>query len=160
MILFWKSPGGSNKYSKTSHKALRNPSSSLREVHSKWKWSCSVMSHCLRPYGLYPTSLLCPWGFSRQEYWSGLPFPSPRDLLDPGIEPRSPTLQADALPFEPAGNDKCPFPFQLQRRYLHDLLLYLSLDHLFLLSFVKPFWVLEMKDFILPSVRMHFMCTS
>ena len=40
-------------------------------------------------------------GFSKQEYWSGLPFPSPGDLSDPGIEPGSPTLQADALPFEP-----------------------------------------------------------
>ena len=39
--------------------------------------------------------------FSRQEYWGGLPFPSPGDLPDPGIEPRSPTLQADALPSEP-----------------------------------------------------------
>ena len=36
-------------------------------------------------------------GFSRQEYWSGLPFPSPGDLSNPGIEPRSPALQADAL---------------------------------------------------------------
>ena len=36
-------------------------------------------------------------GFSRQEYWSGLPFPSPRDLPNPGIEPRSLTLQADSL---------------------------------------------------------------
>ena len=36
-------------------------------------------------------------GFSRQEYWSGLPFPSPRDLPNPGIEPRSPAFQADAL---------------------------------------------------------------
>ena len=44
-------------------------------------------------------------GFSRQEYWSGLPFPSPGDLPDPGIEPRSPALQADALPSEPnSGN--------------------------------------------------------
>ena len=42
-------------------------------------------------------------GFSRQEYWSGLPFPSPGDLPDPGIEPRSPALQADALPSEPPG---------------------------------------------------------
>ena len=40
-------------------------------------------------------------GFSRQEYWSGLPFPSPRDLPDPGIEPGSPALEADALTFEP-----------------------------------------------------------
>ena len=42
-------------------------------------------------------------GFSRQEYWSGLPFPSPGDLPDPGIEPGFPTLQANALPSEPAG---------------------------------------------------------
>jgi len=42
-------------------------------------------------------------GFSRQECWSGLPFPSPRDLHDPGIEAGSPTLQADALPSEPPG---------------------------------------------------------
>ena len=41
--------------------------------------------------------------FSRQECWSGLPFPSPRDLADPGIEPVSPALQADALPSEPPG---------------------------------------------------------
>ena len=39
--------------------------------------------------------------FSRQEYWSGVPFPSPQDLSDPGIEPRSPALQAHALPAEP-----------------------------------------------------------
>ena len=45
-------------------------------------------------------------GFSRQEYWSGLPFPSPGDLPDPGIEPRSPTLQADALTSEPPGKTK------------------------------------------------------
>ena len=43
-------------------------------------------------------------GFSSQEYWSGLPFPSPRDLPDPGIEPGSPALQTDALPSEPSGS--------------------------------------------------------
>ena len=42
--------------------------------------------------------------FSRQEYWNGLPFPSPGDLPDPEIEPRSPALQADALPSEPPEN--------------------------------------------------------
>ena len=42
-------------------------------------------------------------GFSRQEYWSVLPFPSPGDLPDPGIEPRSPTMQADARTSEPPG---------------------------------------------------------
>ena len=40
-------------------------------------------------------------GFYKQEQWSGLPFPSPRDLPDPGIEPRSPAWQVDALPSEP-----------------------------------------------------------
>ena len=44
-------------------------------------------------------------GFFRQEYWSGLPFPSPGDLPDPGIEPGSPTLEADALTSEPPGHE-------------------------------------------------------
>ena len=44
--------------------------------------------------------------FSRLEYWSGLPFPSPRDLPNPGIEPRSPSLQADSSPAEPTGKPK------------------------------------------------------
>ena len=42
-------------------------------------------------------------GFSRQEYWSGVPFPSPGDLPDPGIEPWSPVCQADALTSESPG---------------------------------------------------------
>ena len=42
-------------------------------------------------------------GFSRQEYWSGLPFPSPRDPPNPGIEPWFPTFQADTLTSEPPG---------------------------------------------------------
>ena len=73
----------------------------------KWKkerkWSCSVVSDSLRLHGLSPTRLL-RWQsreFFRQEYWSGLPFPSTGDLPDPGIEPMSPALQADALPSDP-----------------------------------------------------------
>ena len=45
-------------------------------------------------------------GFSRQEYWSGLPFPSSGDLPNPGIEPGSPALQADTLPSEPLGKQE------------------------------------------------------
>ena len=45
-------------------------------------------------------------GFSRQEYWSGLPFPSPGDLPNPGTEPGSPSLEADALTSEPPGKIK------------------------------------------------------
>ena len=47
-----------------------------------------------------------PTRFPKQEYWSGLPFPSPGDLCSPGIEPRSPALQADSLLTEPPGKQK------------------------------------------------------
>ena len=58
--------------------------------------SRSVVSDSLRSLELYPTGLLCPWGFSRQECWSGFPCPPPRDLANPGIEPRSHTLQVES----------------------------------------------------------------
>jgi len=47
-----------------------------------------------------------PWGFSRQEYWSGLPCPSPGDLPKPGSKPRSSAVQADSLPFDPPEKPK------------------------------------------------------
>ena len=65
-----------------------------------WKWKVKVKSHSrVRLFAtLWTVAHQAPpsTGFSRQEYWSGLPFPSPGNLPDPGIEPRSPTLQADA----------------------------------------------------------------
>ena len=48
--------------------------------------------------------LLCPWGFSRQEYWSALPCPPPGDLPNPGTEPLSPSLQEDSLPLSYQGS--------------------------------------------------------
>ena len=68
--------------------------------------SHSVMSDSLQPHRLWPARLFCPWGFSRQEYWSGLPCPPPGDLPNPGIKPRSPALQVDSLPSEPPGKLK------------------------------------------------------
>ena len=62
--------------------------------------SHSVVSDSLWSRELQPARLLCPWGFSRQEYWSGLPCPPPRNLPNLGIEPRSPTLYMDSLPSE------------------------------------------------------------
>ena len=59
------------------------------------------MSDSLQPHGLYPTRLLHLWNFPGKS--AGVGFPSPRDLPDPGIEPRSPALQADALPSESPG---------------------------------------------------------
>ena len=64
--------------------------------------NCSAMSDFLWPHGLQPASLLCPWGFSRQKYWSELPCPSPEDLPNLGTEPRSPTLWMGSLLSEPA----------------------------------------------------------
>ena len=65
-----------------------------------------VVSNCLWLHGLQPARLLCPWGFSRHEYWSGLPCTSPGNLPNPEIEPRSPTLQADSLLSEPPEKPK------------------------------------------------------
>ena len=48
--------------------------------------------------------------FSSQEYWSGLPCPPPGDLPDPGIKPRSPTLQAGSFPSEPPGKPSYSLP--------------------------------------------------
>ena len=61
----------------------------------------------------------------RQEHWSGLPFPSPGDLPDPGIEPVSPmssALEADSLPAEPHGKSKL-----IKRSYLYCILCYLRI---------------------------------
>ena len=56
--------------------------------------SRSVVSDSLQPHGAHQAPL--SMGFSRQEYWSGLPFPSPGYLPNPGIEPGSPALQAES----------------------------------------------------------------
>ena len=63
------------------------------------------VSNSLQPPLTVATRLPCSWDFSRQEYWNGLPFPSPGGLPNPGIEPTSlvSALQADSLPVEPLG---------------------------------------------------------
>ena len=65
-------------------------------------FNCSVMSDSATPWTLAVQAPLS-MEFSRQETWSGLPFPSPGDLPDSGIEPGSPALSADSLPSEPPG---------------------------------------------------------
>ena len=62
--------------------------------------SRSVLSDSVTPWTIAHQALLST-EFSKQEYWSGLPFPSPGDLSDPRIEPRSPAPQAGSLPSEP-----------------------------------------------------------
>ena len=70
---------------------------------------CLVAQSCTtlcNPIDCNPPGSSVHGDFFRQEYWSGLPCPSAGDLLNPGIEPRSPTLQVDSLPSEPLGNPK------------------------------------------------------
>ena len=71
----------------------------------KWKVKVKLLNRVWLFVTLWTVTCLSPlsMGFSRQEYWSGLPCPSPQDLPDPGIEPRSPTLRADTLQSEPPG---------------------------------------------------------
>ena len=95
----------------------------------KWKWSCLVVSDSATPWTVAcqaPPSM----GFSRQEYWSGLPFLSPRDLPDPGIEPRSPAFQADALTAEP--------PLNSENRHIWDCCSY---RHACMLSRFSHVWL-------------------
>ena len=78
-------------------------SNQLTPTWSEVKWSHSVVSNSLWPPWTVAYQAPQSVEFSRQEYWSGLPFPSPGDLPNPGIEPKSPALQADTLPSEPPG---------------------------------------------------------
>ena len=71
-------------------------------------------------------------GFFRQEHWNSLPFPSPRDITDPGIQPRSPALQADSLPTEPSGKSI------ISKRQRWSLFLVSKRNH-FLSRRIKPF---------------------
>ena len=81
---------------------------------------CAVLSRSgkfdsLRPHGLQPTRLLYPWGFSRQEYWSGFPCPPPGDLPNPGIELRYPALKVGSLPTEQPGKPYViTYPLEIQ----------------------------------------------
>ena len=73
--------------------------------HAKMEVEVKLLSRVWLFVNLWTVARQTPlfMGFSIQEYWSGLPRPPPGDLPDPGIEPKSPALQADALPSEPPG---------------------------------------------------------
>ena len=73
-----------------SQEAISNIMSQDKSVLLSWVLSHSVMSDSLWPHGLKPARLLCPWGFFRQEYWSGWPCPPPGDLANPGSNPHLP----------------------------------------------------------------------
>ena len=89
-------------------------------------------------------------GFSRQEYWSGLPLPSPGDLPDPGIKPRSPALEADALTSEPPGKPPLCLPLsyclfsmshKLSRKYTYACVLVSVLSHFSHVRLFANLWI-------------------
>ena len=71
-----------------------------------WQLSCRVKVKIAQSCPTLCDSIDWSMEFSRPEYWSGQPFPSPKDLPNPGIEPRFPTLQADSLSAEPPRKPK------------------------------------------------------
>ena len=81
------------------------PGKSKLDTGTEKKVKVKVTQLCPTLTTLWTVALQAPLSieFSKQEYWSGLPFPSLGDLSDPGIEPGSPALQADYLPSEPPG---------------------------------------------------------
>ena len=74
-------------------------------MHNYWWWSLSRVRLYVTPWTVARLAPLA-MEFSRQEYWSELPFPSPGHFPNPGIEPGSPTLQADPSPTELLGNSE------------------------------------------------------
>ena len=88
---------------------------------------CAVCAQLLHHVPLFATAWAVArqaplsMGFLRQEYWSGLPFPPPEDLPDPGIKPRSPALQVDSLPAEPQGK---PFVHESEVKLLSPVQLF------------------------------------
>ena len=99
-ILVWDNPMDRGVWQATVHGLPKSQTQCAQSL-----LSCLSLSSCLTLCDPMDCSHQAPlsMGFSRQESWSGLPFHSPGDLPDPGIEPRSPTLQADALTSEPPG---------------------------------------------------------
>ena len=130
-------------------------------LHHCMKWRSEVKS--LSRVRLFAT----PWtvayqappsiGFSRQEYWSGLPFPSPGDLPDPGIEPRSPTLQADALTTVAWRSLNSEHKWY----FLQSIAIYLffyskHLIHCFMMiMFYNPFFFELLSELMNPSYLLH-----
>ena len=103
----YEEPGQWSGMHYSSRKALLLKACPSSSGCSRITWvAVQLLSHAdsfVSPWTVAPQASLS-MDFSRQEYWSGLPFPSPGDLPDPGIEPASPALRADSLPLSHQGS--------------------------------------------------------
>ena len=115
------SPAGHNLKNKGHSIVLKPPCVSSMDINGRWS-SINKSESVGKLTQLCPT--LCDprtiqsMEFSRPEYWSGYPFPSPGDLPNPGIEPRSPALEVDSAPAEPQGKP-CVFAMCISLYSLH-----------------------------------------
>ena len=120
-----------------------------------WLWGVCIHActlSCVLLFGtLWTVAHQAPLSMevSRQEYWSGLPFPSPRDLPDLGIKPMSPALQADALPSEPPGKPPLRAYFCLNKSPLY------FFDHP--VWFLNSFWD-ETRSFLSQGSKASLVC--
>ena len=112
---------------------------SLNPTSERESVSHSVVSDSLQPYAVHQSPLSME--FSRQEYWSSLPFPSPGDLPDPGIKPRSPALQADTLPSEPTGKLIVVISHQLKHDLFYTSLIWYIFHNVLNISLITKFTV-------------------
>ena len=99
-----KTPG-THSFPRTQPFTLESPGPGRTHQCARAKSLHSCWTRC-KLTDCSPPRLLCPWGFSRQEYWSVLPCPPPGNLPNPGIEPRPPALQVDSLPTELPGKPR------------------------------------------------------
>ena len=113
---WWSQLSGRSHVADASSSSWKQ-SEKRRGQERPWKWVL-VPQLCPTPGTEAHQAPLC-LGFSRQEYWSGLPLPSPEDLPEPGIEPKSPALQADSLLSEPPGKPRRD-PRHHQKRWKRD----------------------------------------
>ena len=91
-------------------------------------------------------------GFPKQEYWSGLPFPSPGDLPNPGMEPRSPALQADSLSSEPPGKP-LNHHYLGPTRYMVAFVFFVYLACFLLTSSYSKCYIQRLLGSLLPSIQ-------
>ena len=118
--------------------------------------SCSVVSDSLQHQRLQLGRLLCPWGFSRQEYWNALPCPPPGDLPNPEMELRSPTLQADSLMSESPGKPlQCIVYLLIPNSLIYPSWLSPLANHKFVFYICQYISVLEMSSFVLFCFRFY-----
>ena len=127
-------------------------------------FSCKVVSDSFATPWTIACQVLLSMGFSRQEYWSGLPFPSPGNLPDPRIEPVSPALQVDSLPLSHQGFSYSIYSYKILAIFpvlcnkSFQLILYLSLYLLFSYPYIAsyPFSLPTGNHCICECLWVHF----